>query len=79
VENPDALAEWALRREPEWTKERIATALKQTEPLQADLTQAIPVLMVYHTVTVSEDGKVHLWPDLYKLVTTAEPGPRPRE
>lgn len=80
VANPQALAEWVLRGQPEWTKERIEEALKRTKPLQANLQNAIPVFMLYHTVTVGEDGQVHVWKDLYKReVTTAEPGPRPRE
>ena len=88
VEQPQALAEWVLRDEPDWTQERITEALKQTKPLQANLTQSVPVFMLYHSVTVSEDGEVHFWKDLYKqdaalaeqiLATSAAPGPRPRE
>jgi len=80
VENPQALAEWVLRGEPDWTKERIEAGLKQTTPLQTNLKAAIPVFLLYHTVTVSEDGAVHFWKDLYKQdATTAEPAPRPRE
>jgi len=80
LENPQALAEWVLRGEPDWTKERMEASLKETKPLQANLKTAIPVFLLYHTVTVSEDGAVHFWKDLYKQdATTAEPGPRPRE
>jgi murein L,D-transpeptidase YcbB/YkuD len=88
VENPEALAQWVLRGETDWSQERIAAGLKQTKPLQANLQQAIPVFMLYHTVTVGEDGEVHFWKDLYKqdaalaakiAVTTGEPGQRPRE
>jgi murein L,D-transpeptidase YcbB/YkuD len=80
VENPQALAEWVLRNEPGWSKERIEASLKLTAPLQANLKQPIPVFMVYHTVTVSDDGVPHFWKDVYKLeATTAVPAPRPRE
>ena len=79
VENPEALAEWVLRGEPLWTKQRIKDGLKQTKPLQVNLKESIPVLMVYHTVTVGDDGAVHVWRDLYRKVTTAEPGQHPLE
>ena len=82
VENPQALAEWVLRGEQDWTADRIALGMKQTKPLQANLKQPIPVFMLYHTVTVSEDGEVHFWKDVYNQdapATTAGPGPRPRE
>jgi L,D-transpeptidase YcbB len=78
VEDPQALAEWVLRKEPVWTKEKIADGLKQTKPLQANLREAIPVFMLYHLVTVSEDGMVHVWRDIYKQATIAVPAPRPR-
>lgn len=80
VSNPQGLDEWVLRGQPEWTKERIEEGLKRTKPLQANMKDAVPVFMLYHAVTVDEDGQVHVWKDLYKReATTAEPGPRPRE
>jgi len=80
VENPEALAEWVLRDEPEWSKERIAAALKVAKPEQANLKTAIPVFMLYNTVTVGEDGEVHFLKDVYKReATTAALAPRPRE
>jgi murein L,D-transpeptidase YcbB/YkuD len=80
VENPQALAEWVLRNEPDWDKDRIASSLKLNKPSQANLKQPIPVYMVYHTATVSEDGAIHLWKDVYQVeTTTAAPAPRPRE
>lgn len=79
VEDPQALAEWVLRGEVEWTPERIAASLKQAKPQQVNLTQPIPVFMLYHTVTVGEDGVVRYWEDIYGRATTAVPAPRPRE
>lgn len=82
VEKPQELAEWVLRGQQDWPADRIALGMKQTKPLQANLKQPIPVFMLYHTVTVSEDGEIHFWKDIYKQdapATTAGPGPRPRE
>ncbi len=80
VENPQALAEWVLRSQPDWDSQRIAAAFKETKTEQVNVTDPIPVYLVYHTATVSEDGAVHLWKDLYKLeTTTVALAPRPRE
>jgi hypothetical protein len=72
VEDPQALAEWVLRDEPAWTKERITAGLKQNKQQQANLKEAIPVFMLYNPVTVGEDGEVHYWKDLYKRAAAAE-------
>jgi murein L,D-transpeptidase YcbB/YkuD len=85
VENPQALAEWVLRGEADWTPGRIAASMKQSKSLQLNLKETIPVFLLYHTVTASEDGQVHYWKDLYKrdapfeAATTAGPAPRPHE
>ncbi|MEO5922974.1 MAG: L,D-transpeptidase family protein [Bryobacteraceae bacterium] len=80
VENPQALAEWVLRNESEWDKDRIANAFKDSKPQQVNVTRPIPVYLVYHTATVSEDGAVHVWKDVYKQeATTVALAPRPRE
>jgi murein L,D-transpeptidase YcbB/YkuD len=80
VENPQALAEWVLRNEADWNKDRIVESLKLTKPLQVSLATPIPVFMVYHTATAGEDGVVHFWKDVYQReTTTAALVPRPRE
>jgi murein L,D-transpeptidase YcbB/YkuD len=65
VEQPQALAEWVLQEEVGWTPERVAAALKSKTQLQANLKRPVPVLMLYHTVTVDADGSVHFHKDLY--------------
>lgn len=65
VSEPQKLAEWVLRDESSWPVERIATALKTTKQQQANLREPIPVLMLYHTVTVGVDGEIHFHKDLY--------------
>lgn len=65
VSEPQKLAEWVLRDEPAWTPERISASLKQTKQQQANLKDPIPVLMLYHTVTVGVDGEAHFHKDLY--------------
>lgn len=65
VSEPQKLAEWVLRDESTWPVERIVAAMKQTKQQQVNLKDPIPVLMVYHTVTVSADGTVSFHKDLY--------------
>lgn len=65
VEDPVALAAWVLRDQPEWTAERIRSAMQGDETLQVPLNQSIPVLIVYGTAIVMEDGEVRFFDDIY--------------
>jgi murein L,D-transpeptidase YcbB/YkuD len=65
VSEPQKLAEWVLGDQPAWTPERIVEAMNTTKQQQANLTEPIPVLMLYHTVTVGVDGEAHFLKDLY--------------
>jgi L,D-transpeptidase YcbB len=65
LERPADLAAWVLRNNPGWTPERIHAAMNATAPQQVNLTQPIPVLIVYATVIVLSDGIVHFYDDIY--------------
>jgi len=65
LERPADLAAWVLRDNPGWTPERIHAAMDGTSPVQVNLTHPIPVLIVYATVVVLEDGLVHFYDDIY--------------
>ena len=65
VENPAALAEWVLRNNPGWTKERIDAAFKAEKQQQVNLPSPIPVLIVYGTAVTKEDGKTYFFEDIY--------------
>jgi murein L,D-transpeptidase YcbB/YkuD len=67
VEKPEELAAWVLRDRPEWTPARIRTAMNADRPLRIDLKSPIPVLIVYGTAVVSEDGIAHFYRDIYGL------------
>jgi L,D-transpeptidase YcbB len=62
---PDELAAWVLRDNPGWTPERIHAAMNGTTTQQVNLAHPIPVLIVYATVIVLEDGQVHFYDDIY--------------
>jgi len=66
VEDPVALAEWALKSEKGWTRERIIAAMDGPRPLQVNLTRPIQVILFYVTATVMpDDGSVHFAQDIY--------------
>jgi murein L,D-transpeptidase YcbB/YkuD len=65
LEKPADLAAWVLRDNPGWTPERIHAAMNGTETQQVNLAHPIPVLILYATVIVLEDGVVHFYDDIY--------------
>jgi murein L,D-transpeptidase YcbB/YkuD len=66
VEMPTELAAWVLRDQPEWNLERIRAAMQSgKDNLQLNLTKPIPVLILYGTAVVDEQGTVHFFDDLY--------------
>jgi L,D-transpeptidase YcbB len=66
LEDPVALAEWALKDTPGWTREKILAALNGADSQRADLTAPVRVIMFYTTaVAMPEDGTIHFADDLY--------------
>ena len=95
LEKAEDLAEWVLREESGWPRDRIAGAMQGTESMSVRLKRPIPVMTTYVTAVVLENGEVRFFEDIYGLdtalekelaeaaaeagITSAEPGPRPRE
>lgn len=65
LERPSDLAVWVLRNNPGWDVERVRAAMNGATTQQVNLTHPIPVLIVYATVIVTEDGIVHFYDDIY--------------
>jgi murein L,D-transpeptidase YcbB/YkuD len=66
VEDPVALAEWALKGENGWTRDRIIAAMDGLRPLQVNLTRPIQVILFYVTAAVMpDDGSIHFAQDIY--------------
>jgi len=65
VEKPQELAEYVLRDQPEWTSERIQTAMHAGEERHVALKAPLPVHIVYFTAWVDEEGELHLEKDIY--------------
>ncbi len=65
IEDPVALAMWALRDKSEWTAERIHSVIYGEETIRVNLDKPIPVLIVYGTAVVMEDGEARFFDDIY--------------
>jgi murein L,D-transpeptidase YcbB/YkuD len=65
VQDPPALAAWVLQPKPEWTPERIQAAMNGEKSVQVNLSSPIPVLILYATARVDEDGRVDFYDDIY--------------
>jgi L,D-transpeptidase YcbB len=65
VEDPVALAAWVLREKPGWTTERIRSVMYGEKTIRVDLDKPIPVVVVYGTAVVMEDGEIRFFNDIY--------------
>ena len=65
VENPLKLAELLLEEKPEWDRTRIDQVIDSGKTTRVILKQTMPVLLLYWTVTVEEDGSVRFKEDPY--------------
>jgi len=73
VKEPAQLAAWLLRDQKQWTLERVRTAMQEGKDNQrVNLTKAVPVLILYGTAIVEEDGQVYFTTDLYGHDATLE-------
>jgi len=73
LERPADLAVWVLRRNSgDWNLERVRAAMNGSATQQINLARPIPVLIVYGTVIVTEDGTVHFYDDIYGHDATLE-------
>jgi L,D-transpeptidase YcbB len=65
VEKPEELAAWLLKDKSEWDLEHIREAENGARPLQVNLGQPIPVLIVYGTAVARKNGEVYFFDDIY--------------
>jgi murein L,D-transpeptidase YcbB/YkuD len=65
LEKPADLAVWVLHDNPGWNMDRVRAAMNGAPNQQVNLAHPIPVLIVYATVIVTEDGLVHFYDDIY--------------
>jgi murein L,D-transpeptidase YcbB/YkuD len=65
VEDPVTLAAWLLQDQPEWTTDHIRAATLADKTVRVDLERPVPVLILYGTAVVMEDGQVDFFRDIY--------------
>jgi len=65
LEKPADVAVWVLRNNPGWDMNRVRAAMNGSTTQQVNLARPIPVLIVYGTAIVTEDGIVHFYDDIY--------------
>lgn len=66
VEDPVALAAWALEEQPEWTRDRILAAMNGTQSVHVPLARPIRVILFYTTAAVMpDDGTMRFAEDIY--------------
>jgi murein L,D-transpeptidase YcbB/YkuD len=65
LEDPARLAEWVLRDQPEWTRERIEAAMNGERPTRVDLRETLRVVLFYVTAHVDSEGVVYFADDIY--------------
>jgi len=75
LEDPIALAEWTLKDQPGWTRERIVAAMNATQSSRVSLTRPIRVILFYVTaVVMPEDGTIRFAEDIYGHDATLDRG-----
>jgi L,D-transpeptidase YcbB len=66
VEKPAELAAWLLQDQPRWTLHAVNEAMQSgKDNQQVNLTQPVPVVIVYMTAVVEEDGEIYFFNDIY--------------
>jgi len=65
VEHAADLAEWALRDEPGWSRDRVEDAMAGPEPVPVKLHRPIQLVTIYVTAMVVESGEVRFFDDIY--------------
>jgi murein L,D-transpeptidase YcbB/YkuD len=66
VEDPVDLTTWVLRNNPGWDKDRVVSAMQTgKDNTQVNLSKPIPVLILYGTAIVNDNGEVHFFDDIY--------------
>jgi murein L,D-transpeptidase YcbB/YkuD len=66
VEKPAELAGWVFQGMPAWTEDRIEAAMNGDRTFEVKLDRPVPLLIVYGTAVVMEDGEVHFFDDIYR-------------
>ena len=65
VREPEKLANYVLRNQPEWTPEKINEAMNSGNEKYVKVKDPIPVVITYYTAWVDESGRLNFREDIY--------------
>jgi murein L,D-transpeptidase YcbB/YkuD len=65
VADPVALAQFVLVDHPAWDTTRIRASMSLPRPLRVNVSEPLPILIVYTTAVVDTEGRVRFLPDIY--------------
>ncbi len=66
LEKPADLAAWLLQDQPKWTLDAVNAAMQSgPDNQQVNLTRPVPVVIIYLTALVEENGEVYFFNDIY--------------
>jgi murein L,D-transpeptidase YcbB/YkuD len=66
LEKPIELAEYLLRDDPRWSRQKILASIERGTEQVVQLPTRIPVHLLYWTAWANEDGVVHFYKDIYQ-------------
>jgi L,D-transpeptidase YcbB len=65
LSEPEKMATYLLRHQPEWTTEKISEAMNAEEEKYVKLEKPVPVVITYYTAWVDDNGKLNFREDIY--------------
>ncbi len=65
LREPEKLANYVLRNQPEWTPEKISEAMNSGDEKYVKVKNPIPVVITYYTAWVDENGRLNFREDIY--------------
>ncbi len=66
LSDPEKMADYLLRNQPEWTPSRINEAMNSGEEKYVKLKKPVPVFITYYTAWVDANGRLNFRDDIYK-------------
>jgi murein L,D-transpeptidase YcbB/YkuD len=66
LSEPEKMANYLLRNQPEWTPEKISAALNSGEQKFVKLKDPVPVFITYYTAWVNENNVLNFREDIYQ-------------
>jgi L,D-transpeptidase YcbB len=66
LQEPQKMAEWLLRNDPNWNTEKIVEAMNKGTERAVKLKDPVPVFIIYYTAWVDKEGILNFRDDVYK-------------